>query len=84
AADCRGEGTLTAMRARALDARDSIELDPLHYRRAAVLVRDGATGRLTFAVTDDANPAMVRPNLRPKRVYLDHLRAAADVLPRAY
>ncbi|CAJ6545731.1 AIG2-like family protein [Burkholderia pseudomallei] len=43
-----------------------------------------ATGRLTFAVTYVANPAMVRPNLRPTRDYLDHLLAAADVLPRAY
>lgn len=84
AADCRVEGTLNAMSARALDALDSIELVPLHYRRAGVLVRDRATGRLTLAVTYVANPAMVRPNLRPTRDYLDHLLAAADVLPRAY
>jgi gamma-glutamylcyclotransferase len=78
------EGTLNAMHPHALDALDSIELVPHHYRRASVLVRDAATGRLTPAFTYVANPEMVRPNLKPTRDYLAHLLAAADVLPGAY
>ncbi len=84
ASDGEVEGTLNLMLPGALDALDSIELVPHHYRRAAVRVRDVASGRLTAAFTYVANPEMVRPNLRPTRDYLDHLLAAADVLPGAY
>ncbi len=84
AAGCRVEGTLNAMRPKAIETLDAIELVPHHYRRVRVLVRDAGTGTRLPAFTYVANPGMVRPNLKPTRDYIAHLLAGADVLPDSY
>lgn len=78
------EGTLNAMSAQALETLDAVELVPHHYQRVLLPVRDAASGQIVQAHAYIANPRMVRQNLKPTRDYIDHLLAAADVLPPGY
>jgi gamma-glutamylcyclotransferase len=77
-------GTLNAVKPPALDMLDMIELVPDHYRRILLPIQELESGAMVSAHAYVANPAMVRPNLRPTRDYIDHLLAAADLLPGSY
>jgi cation transport regulator ChaC len=66
----------------AIEALDRHEGAPVHYSRD-VLVVESATGRVP-AWTYFANPAVLLPELRPDRAYLEHLLAGAPYLSAPY
>jgi cation transport regulator ChaC len=61
---------------------DRFERTPINYSRDVVEVQAG--GAAIVAWTYFANPAVVRPNLRPERAYLEHLLAGRAYLSDAY
>lgn len=61
---------------------DVFERTPVNYSREAVGVETG-NGRL-WAWTYFANPAVLRPGLRPPRAYLAHLLAGQPYLSTGY
>jgi len=61
---------------------DQFERTPINYSRDIVQVQ--VASGVIVAWTYFANPAVVRPNLRPERAYLAHLLAARAYLSDAY
>jgi hypothetical protein len=61
---------------------DRFEHTPISYRREIVEVQ--AEDEVMPAWTYFANPAVIRPNLRPERAYLAHLLAGRAYLSDAY
>lgn len=61
---------------------DRFEHTPINYSREIVKVL--ATGEVIAAWTYFANPAVIRPNLRPERSYLRHLLAGRSFISEAY
>lgn len=77
------EGVLYGLRdPDAIVLMDRFERTPINYRRETVEVC--ADGALIVAWTYFANPAVIRPNLRPDRAYLEHLLAGRPYLSDAY
>ncbi|MAT83481.1 MAG: gamma-glutamylcyclotransferase [Gammaproteobacteria bacterium] len=61
---------------------DRFESAPINYSREMTWVATAAGAVSTW--TYFANPAVLRPGLRPPRAYLDHLLAGAPYLSAAY
>lgn len=61
---------------------DRFEATPINYSREAVLVRTAAGEVATWTYV--ANPAVLRPGLKPPRSYLNHLLAGERYLSREY
>ena len=61
---------------------DPFEAAPVNYSRDVVVVE--AEGTRVAAWTYFANPAVLRPTLRPERSYLEHLLAGRDYLSAPY
>ncbi|MEQ8861342.1 MAG: gamma-glutamylcyclotransferase family protein [Pseudomonadales bacterium] len=61
---------------------DRFEAAPVNYSREAMLVHTGAGIVATWTYV--ANPAVLRPGLKPPRSYLDHLLAGEPFLSRDY
>ncbi len=61
---------------------DRFESAPVNYSREAMVVRTAA-GKVA-SWTYVANPAVLRPGLKPPRSYLNHLLAGEPYLSRAY
>jgi cation transport regulator ChaC len=65
-----------------IEIMDRFERVPINYRRDIVTV--SAEGRRIVAWTYFANPAVIRPNLRPERAYLTHLLEGRPYLSEQY
>lgn len=77
------EGVLYRLRqTEDIELMDPFERVPVNYRRDVVTV--SVDGRLLDAWTYFANPAVIRPNLRPERAYLAHLLAGQPYLSAPY
>ena len=82
-AGCCVEGVMYRLRAAAdMEIMDRFERVPINYRRDIVAVSVG--DERIEAWTYFANPAVIRPNLRPERAYLSHLLAGRPFLSQAY
>lgn len=68
--------------ARQIERLDQFERTPVNYSRDIVAV--GTAAGPLGAWTYFANPAVLRPGLRPPRAYLEHLLAGRGYLSRAY
>lgn len=81
--DGRVEGVLYGLRnANDIVLMDRFERTPINYRREIVEVF--ADGDRIAAWTYFANAAVIRPNLRPERAYLEHLLAGRAYLSELY
>ncbi|MCW5744665.1 MAG: gamma-glutamylcyclotransferase [Alphaproteobacteria bacterium] len=83
--DGQVEGTLNRMPSAGLDLLDVDEgVARGQYRRHAIRVQRADSGDWVDATMYVALPAVVAPNLRPPRWYLEHLLAGRDLLSADY
>lgn len=77
------EGVLYRLRrTEDIELMDPFERVPINYRRDVVTV--SVDGTRIDAWTYFANPAVIRPDLRPERAYLAHLLAGRPYLSARY
>jgi cation transport regulator ChaC len=78
------EGVLNELPEADLVRLDRVERVPEHYVRTLLTVYDSADARAVAAHVYTAQPAWIRPELRPLRSYVDTLLGGSDVLSQDY